>query len=366
MPRVIIDKICKTYGSKKVLDNVSLEIDERSFVCLLGPPGGGKTTLLKILAGLESPDSGQVYFGDKEVTYEEPNKRDVSMCFQNFALYPHMTVFKNIASPLYAKGFSESEIKKKVMDVTTFLKIERFLDRKPTNLSGGEMQRVSIARALAKEAGIVLLDEIFVNLDYKLRESMRIEFKALFDRLSMTSIFSTPDPEDALSLAHKVAIQHEGKILQYDTREQVYNYPVDVFTGVYMGHPEMNTVDCKIVQESGGKPAIDAESFIVHIDNAASGKIERKGYVFGIRPENIQINEKEKPQTSITLKGKMALTEVIGSDTIVHITVGKHTLKAFVPGIYRSASGKDLWIGFEPESVYLFDQASGKLEIRGI
>jgi ABC-type sugar transport system ATPase subunit len=228
------------------------------------------------------------------------------------------------------------------------------------------MQRVSIGRALAKEAKIVLFDEIFVNLDYKLREEMRVEFKGLVDRLNITTVFSTPDPEDALSLASKTAIVHDGRIVQYDTTEKVYRYPVDLFTGSYFGYPEMNLIDCAIVKKDK-EFYIDADSFKIPINGQGRKKMPATGrYVLGIRPENISIGEREKPQRRIVLQGKMLITEVIGSDTIVHIEVGKHVIESFVPGIYRSASEKELWVGFDPENIYLFNKETSALETRGV
>jgi len=361
MDRIVLDNVSKSYGPKKALDNISLEIEGGTFVCLLGPPGGGKTTLLKLIAGLEQPDSGKIYFGDRDFTNEPPNKRDVSMVFQDFALYPHMSVFKNIASPLYAKKLPALEIERKVQEVASFLRIDRFLGRKVTQLSGGEMQRVAIGRALAKEAKIVLFDEIFVNLDYKLREQMRVEFKNLVDRLSITTIISSPDPEDALSLANKVALVHEGAILQYDEREKVYNEPADVFTGAYFGYPEMNMIDCSVVMKNG-QLLIDADSIQIPVrrnDTVAAG-----AYVLGIRPESLLIGE--TLSTPIVIPAKMIFTEVIGSDTIVHIAVGDHTLEAFVPGIHRTVSHESIMAGLDPKDIYLFRKDTGLFETRGV
>ncbi|MBW2059078.1 MAG: ABC transporter ATP-binding protein [Deltaproteobacteria bacterium] len=366
MPGIVLKSISKSIRGQKILDNVSMEIEEGSFVCLLGPAGGGKTTLLKIIAGLETPDRGSVFFGNDDVTDLPPNMRNVSMVFQDFALYPHMSVFKNLASPLAAKRLPASQIQKKVEEVAGFLKIDRFLTRKITQLSGGEMQRVAIGRALAKEAKIVLFDEVFVNLDYKLREEMRVEFKKLVGTLNITTVFSTPDPEDALSLADRVAVVNNGKIIQYDEMRKVYEYPVDVFTGSYFGYPEMNLIDCTVTEKDDGRPTIDTGAFAIPIENTEGGSkaIKPGDYVLGLRPENIRIGN--KPEGPIAVRGKMILTEVIGSDTIVHIAVGPHTIHAFVPGIYRSASDQDLYVGFEPKDVYLFDREKGTLETRGI
>jgi ABC-type sugar transport system ATPase subunit len=364
MPEVILDRISKTIHKKKVLDDVSLRVEEGSFVCLLGPAGGGKTTLLKIIAGLEMPSAGAVYFDQENVTTREPYKRDVSMVFQDFALYPHMSVFKNIASPLKAKKLPKSDIEKKVSEVAKFLKIDRLLSRKINQLSGGEMQRVAIGRALAKDAKIVLFDEIFVNLDYKLREEMRIEFKELVDKLNITTIFSSPDPEDGLSLADKVAIVYQGKILQFDTRDVVYNSPVNVFTGEYFGYPEMNLIDCAVGGQNGDLQ-ISTDSFQIPLQKLFAGKnITPGNYTIGLRPEHISITE-TKPDEGIFIAGQMLLTEVIGSDTIVHIDLGKNTIESFVPGIYRHVTDKQIYISFNPGAAYLFEQDSGSFVARG-
>ena len=365
MPEVILDRISKTIHKKKVLDDISLRVEEGSFVCLLGPAGGGKTTLLKIIAGLEMPSAGAVFFDQENVTTREPYKRDVSMVFQDFALYPHMSVFKNMASPLTAKKLSKADIAKKVNDVAKFLKIERFLDRKINQLSGGEMQRVAIGRALAKDARIVLFDEIFVNLDYKLREEMRVEFKGLVDKLNITTIFSSPDPEDGLSLADKVAVVHEGKILQYDTRDVVYNSPVNAFTGAYFGYPEMNLIDCTIISQNGDLH-IRTDSFQIPLEKGFAGKnISPGNFILGLRPEHVGISE-TKPDAGLSVTGQMLLTEVIGSDTIVHIDLGKNTIQSFVPGIYRNVHDKQIFVGFHPGSIYLFEQNSGSFVARGL
>lgn len=364
MPKVVVDRISKSFQRKTVLDNVSLEIDEGSFVCLLGPAGGGKTTLLKIIAGLETPDLGAVYFDEQDVTTTGLHQRDVSMVFQDFALYPHMNVFKNLASPLKAKKLPSHEIQEKVKKVAAFLRIDRFLDRDISQLSGGEMQRVAIGRALAKEAKIVLFDEIFVNLDYKLREEMRVEFKNLVDRLNVTTIFSSPDPEDALSLADKVAVMHEGRILQYDKRDTVYRYPVDVFTGEYFGYPEMNLIDCVVVRRNG-ELHIDVDFFQIPLRKDATEKeIPPGNYILGLRPENLLISD-EPQEKGASIPGQMLLTEVIGSDTIVHVDLGKHTIESFVPGIYRGVSDRKIHVSFEPSAVYLFDKETGKFVTRG-
>jgi ABC-type sugar transport system ATPase subunit len=367
MPGVILDRISVTIDKKKILDDISLDVKEGTFVCLLGPTGSGKTTLLKLIAGFVHPSAGAVYYGSGNMTSVAPNKRNVSMVFEDFALYPHMTVFKNIASPLLAKKLQRQEIESKVTEVAKFLKIDGLLDRRINQLSGGQMQRVAIGRALSKEAKIILFDEIFVNLDYKLREQMRIEFKALIDKVKLTTIFSSSDPEDAFSLADKVAVIHGGKILQYDVKEVVYDTPVDVFTGRYFGYPEMNIIECNMI-ENNGSFVLDAGFFKAPIKNKElNEKIKRGGYLMGLRPEHIKIKE-GRQEGEVECEGTLMLTEVIGSDTVVHIEMGKNTIEVFTPGIYRQPIGKKMCITFDPRKLYLFEseEKSGRLLGRGV
>ena len=372
MQGIKLDRISKTYNKKKVLDNVSMQIEEGSFVCLLGPTGSGKTTLLKIIAGVELPSSGAVYFDSTDVTLLPPNKRSVSMVFENFALYPNMSVFKNIASPLYAKKLPAKDIENKVKEVATFLKIDRLLKRRISQLSGGEMQRVAIARALCKEARIVLFDEIFVNLDYKLREQMRIEFRELIDKVKLTSIFSTPDPEDAFMLADKVAIIHDGQIRQYSSKDVVYNHPVDTFAGAYFGHPEMNLVPCQVTLK-GGRPTLESKILEMPIfDERLSAELKPGSYTLGIRPEHLKLCEVMQSSGPVNGRGensvcagKILLTEVVGSDTIVHVSAAEENLEIFTPGIYRQDVGKDVCVSFDPRKIYLFEKQSGQLIGRG-
>jgi ABC-type sugar transport system ATPase subunit len=372
MRGIKLEKVTRTYGKKKALDSVSLEIEEGSFVCLLGPTGSGKTTLLKILAGVETPSSGAVYFDSTDVTLVPPNKRSVSMVFENFALYPNMSVFRNIASPLHAKKLPRRDIQQKVAETAKFLKIDHLLKRRISQLSGGEMQRVAIARALCKEAKLVLFDEIFVNLDYKLREQMRIEFKALMDRVKITSVFSTPDPEDAFMLADKVAVIHDGQIRQFESKDAAYNRPVDAFTGTYFGHPEMNLLDCDLVQRDG---TFTMESSVLRMPVLADelrSRVKAGGYSLGVRPEHLKIHAEGVPSGPVDgrgqesmFEGKILLTEVVGSDTIVHVAIGSDSIEVFTPGIYREDVGKSIFVSFDPRKIYLFEKSTGQFVGRG-
>ena len=372
MRGIKLDRVTKLYGKKKALDDVTLEVEEGTFVCLLGPTGSGKTTMLKILAGVETPTSGAVRFDSEDVTLVPPNKRPVSMVFENFALYPNMSVFKNIASPLTMTKLSKAEIEQKVNETAKFLRIDRLLQRRISQLSGGEMQRVAVARALCKEAKLVLFDEIFVNLDYKLREQMRIEFKELMDRVKITSVFSTPDPEDAFMLADRVAVIRDGKIEQYDSKEVVYNHPVDEFTGAYFGHPEMNLLECAVEQKDG---RFTLESSVLQmpiLSESLRSKLKAGRYSLGVRPEHLQIHAEGASNGVVDglsqesmRAGKILLTEVVGSDTIVHVGIGSEAIEVFTPGIYREEVGTGVFVSFDPRKIYLFDKTGGQLIGRG-
>jgi ABC-type sugar transport system ATPase subunit len=372
MEGIKLEGIIKSFGKKKALDDFSIEIPEGSFLCLLGPTGSGKTTLLKIVAGVETQDAGAVYLDSTDLTMLPPNKRPVSMVFENFALYPNMSVFKNIASPLLAKKLPKKEIERKVLEQASFLRIDKLLQRRIGQLSGGEMQRVAIARALCKEARVMLLDEIFVNLDYKLREEMRIEFRELMDKVKLTTIFSTPDPEDAFMLADRVAVIHDGKIIQYDTKDAVYNNPYNTFSGSYFGYPEMNLMDCRVTQKNGG---LILESGLLQLSLKGSvlkDKLTIGTYTLGVRPEHIRISDNGKPTGELNgcdehsvCSGTIVLTEVVGSDTIVHVRVADQTVEVFTPGIYRREVGETIYVDVDLRQIYVFDKESGELIGRG-
>jgi ABC-type sugar transport system ATPase subunit len=372
MRGIKLEKVTRIFGKKRALDNVTLEVEEGSFVCLLGPTGSGKTTLLKILAGVDTPTSGSVFLEGQDITLVPPNKRPVSMVFENFALYPNMSVFKNIASPLLARNVPKKEIEEKVGETAKFLRIDRLLKRRINQLSGGEMQRVAVARALCKEAKLVLFDEIFVNLDYKLREQMRIEFKELMDRVKLTSVFSTPDPEDAFMLADKVAVIHQGKIVQYDPKEVAYDRPVNMFAGAYFGHPEMNLLDCDVSPRNGGFALQCSVLEMPLLAEGLQGKLKAGKYALGVRPEHLKIQLQgpcsgpvDGRTQEARLEGKILLTEVVGSDTIVHVSVGSDAIEVFTPGIYREDVGKSVFVSFDPRKIYLFDKAGGQFVGRG-
>lgn len=363
MAVIKVDHITKQLEGKKVLDDITFEIEDRSFTCILGPPGAGKTTLLRIIAGLETPSQGRIFFDHEEVTDLSPQKRGVSMVFQDFALYPHLTAYENIASPLKAIKMPGAEISSRIEEVAEFLKIADLLERKPEQLSGGEMQRLAIARVLVKRPRICLFDEPLVNLDYKIREGMRTEFKLMQEELGQTIIYATPDPVDALAMADKVAILNNGKVEQYTGVDEAYNHPATVFAGTYLGYPAMNVIKCEMVEKEE-KLLLDAGSFTLDV-TVVKDKLKSsvKEVFLGIRPEHLNIGEQPLEEMDACFEAKIVVGEVIGSDTIVHLRLGQHLLKAFVPEIYRAGLGKTVWISFNLGDIHIFDHTTSKIMI---
>lgn len=355
---VKLENVSKTFVDKKVLDGVSLEIDDQSFTSILGPPGAGKTTLLRIIAGVEAPDDGKIYFDEREVTGLSARDRKVAMVYQSFALYPHMRVYDNIASPLKVMKLPADEIDRKVKSIAEVLGIHGLLGRYPRELSGGEAQRVAIARSLTKEATVYLLDEPLTNLDYKLRESMRGELRRIFKERGGTIIYATPDPLDTLALAQYVAVIRDGKIEQYGSVQEVYDRPKNSYIGRYFSFPPMNFIDSELVVRKG-KHFLQALGFsleVTHPENILSERL----YVLGIRPNKIRILT-EETENIISIPLEVIITEIIGSETLVHLKYSDTRLVAHAPSIVRYEPGEKIMIGFDPNDLYIFSQETGEL-----
>jgi len=363
MAKILIDGISKHFGNHQVLNKVSLEVQDGSFTCLLGPPGAGKTTLLRIIAGLVSPGEGKILFDGTDIAAVPPQKRGVAMVFQDFALYPHLSVFQNIASPLLSSKRPKDEIEQEVKSVSSFLNIGGLLGRKPWQLSGGERQRVAIARVLVKKPQIALFDEPLVNLDYKIREEMRGQFKTMQEEMGQTIIYATPDPLDAMVMADKVALIDTGVIQQYTTVDEAYQKPANMFSGVYLGFPAMNTISGAIKKDDG-RVFFDARSLVELIDiTRLSSHLtpEEKKIVLGLRPEHLFVSRERPPEWDVTLdEAEFIMGEVIGSDTILHVKVGEWLIKSFVPRIERMKPDTKVFVSFNLDHIHLFDQETEK------
>jgi multiple sugar transport system ATP-binding protein len=359
MAEVKLENVTKLYGKKKVIDKVSLSFADKSFGCILGPMGAGKTTLLRIIAGLEPLDEGTVMIGDKDVADLPPQKRRVAMVFQSYALYRHMTTYRNIANPLRVQKIAKEDIDKRVGEVAKFLKIEHLLDRKPDQVSGGEMQRIAIARAIVRDADVFLFDEPLTNLDYKIREDMRGELKRMREELGQTIVYATPDPVDALAMADKIAVINNGVIRQFDSVDGVYKKPVDSFVGAYVGNPPMNLFDCSI-EDKQGRMILDAREFTIDATPIRTRlSAVPKTLSIGLRPEHMYLGRRGSTNEA-SFKADVIIGEVVGSDTIVHLKAGSLLMKVFVQGILRASPGEHVEVGFSLDSLYVFDKQDGK------
>lgn len=367
---LVFKNVNKSWGNKKILQNINLELETGKFYCLLGPVGSGKTTLLRVIAGLEEIDpGGQIEFKNQDYTQMSLWDRNAAMVYQNFVLYPHFNVFDNIASPLKARNLSKTEISKKVQSITEMLRIEKLLKKRPKELSGGEMQRVAIARALAKEADIYLFDEILVNLDYKIREEMRPELRKITQGQNRMVIFSTSDPIDVLSMGDKVIIMDQGEILQFGNVNEVYENPKNIRVGKYFGYPEMNILETTI-KDNGDRIQIEIGDQKQYLKKAVTRDYHGK-YTIGIRPEDakmISLNQQNEvlKDTFLFLKAIGIVSEVIGSDTVISSAIDKQFLTLFHPGIHIVEPDEEINVMIRKDDVLVFSAETGEIIGRGI
>lgn len=318
MSSVFIENLSKRYGSTQALKNVSLEIEEGEFFSLLGPSRGGKTTLMRCIAGLEVPDAGEIRFGPKSVLHLDPSQRDVAMVFASYALYPHLTVFENLAYPLRERRLSSAEIARRVHRVAEVLRITHTLERLPHTCSGGEMQRVALGRALVREAHVYLLDEPLSHLDAQLREEMRSELKRLHRELGRTLLYATSDYLEAMSLSDRVAVLREGQVFQCASPEEVYLRPANAFVATYVGEPPMNLLPA----ESQGSRLCTA-FFEIPFENLSN----KKTYLVGIRPEDICLGDVPESAAAISFRANLYALETRGDEVLLTVERDKTFLQ---------------------------------------
>jgi len=359
MAHVVLENLTKKIGKATIVDNLTLEVKDGEFVCLLGPPGAGKTTTLRMIAGLDSQTSGNIYIGDRQVNNLQPSQRNVSMVFQTFALYPQMTVYDNLSFPLKKRRMSKPDIDKKVKEVGEMLGISHLLEKRPGLLSGGERQRVAIGRAIVRPSDVFLMDEPLSNLDAKLRLHMRAELRKLQEELKQTAIFSTPDELEALSMANKIAVINEGKLLQFDVSEAVYDHPKDLFVAKFVGSPPMNTLIGKYEQKDRHKAFITFDGFVLDISEFRQQLGDRQvgsELVLGVRPTNIAVSREKTSAERI--QAEVYAAEPLGSETILDIKLGEDIVKAVVPPTFTSKIGENVWLSIDRSRMHIFDKQS--------
>jgi len=351
--RMSIDlkQITKTTDGFLTLDHLDMTVEDGTFLAVIAPTGTGKTTLLRIMAGIEKPEGGQVLVDGQDVAKVHVRDRNVSMVYQQFINYPSLTVYENIASPLRVRGkLTEKDLDQRVRNTAEQLQIAELLSRMPQELSGGQQQRVAIARALIKDADLILLDEPLGNLDYKLREDLRVELKNLAAERAAIFVYATPEPIDALMMASHVAILHEGKIIQYGTMSDVYQVPQHIQTGAYFSDPPMNFLPCQV---DDGQAVISAD-FKIPLSamdaNLASGK-----YVLGLRPHHIKVNINDSENGGIKLSASVDLAEIVGSDTTLHLSHQEIKFVALSQEFERFDLDQQVTASFDPRQIHIFD-----------
>ena len=373
MTTLSIKNLTKRYGNLTALENFSLEVRSGEFMVLLGPSGCGKTTVLRCIAGLTDITSGEIYIGEELVNKFPPKDRDVAMVFQNYSLYPHMNVYDNIAFPLKMRKTDKNEIKDRVQKIANLLNISNLLKRKPKEISGGQMQRVALGRALVREPKVFLMDEPLSNLDAKLRTEMRVEIKKLQKKVAITTLYITHDQAEAMSMADNVAIMDAGKMLQLGSPQKVYNEPANQFVGSFIGNPPMNFLRFKIVKEESMFLKLDNENSyghdnksLIEVPAVLAANIERTGHetiILGIRPKDITVLRNNEEFDGLRLKGEVTYIELFGDDSIAELKLGQGSLKIsnVVSQIDNLIIGKEAAFGIKYGKINLFTSSGERI-----
>jgi multiple sugar transport system ATP-binding protein len=392
LAKVTLKKLTKRFGKVVAADKVDLEVQDKEFVVLLGPSGCGKTTILRCIAGLETPTEGEIYIGDRIVNELEPKERDIAMVFQTYALYPHMTVFQNLAFPLENAKVPKEQIKEKVEATAQLLQIEMLLGRRPRQLSGGQRQRVALGRAMVREPKVFLMDEPLSNLDAKLRVYMRAELKKLQKELGITTIYVTHDQVEAMTMGDRVAIINHGALQQFEKASNIYFHPVNVFVAGFIGTPPTNFFDCTLVKEKS--LVFDAGPFKYPVPKPLQQKAKAwpTSLVLGIRPQDVKVHskaddattkkkeasersEEEKAAPSKTLgeikkqpfiNAILEIDEPLGDRQVLDLRVGDYLVKALVSPDFKTNLGDELWMEFPEDKIYVFDKKSGQNLLQSI
>lgn len=371
-----IRNLTKKYGHLIALENFSLEIGSGEFMVLLGPSGCGKTTVLRCIAGLTDITSGEIYIGSELVNKLPPKDRDVAMVFQNYSLYPHMNVYDNIAFPLKMRKVQKDKISESVQKIAKLLDIDNLLERKPKEISGGQMQRVALGRALVREPKIFLMDEPLSNLDAKLRTEMRVEIKKLQEKVGITTLYITHDQAEAMSMADNVGIMDSGKLLQLDSPQKVYTEPANRFVAGFIGVPPMNFLKFKIIRENSLFLKFDGYNSyqqdnrsIIKIPDAFAGNLNNileETIMLGIRPKDIILLRDDEDFDGLRLKGETVYVESLGDDSIAEVKLGESLLKiSNVTSRNETAIvGKEAKIGIKYDKIKLFTNSGERIHIK--
>lgn len=342
MAHIEFSKIAKSFGQNEILKGIDLKITSGEFLVLVGPSGCGKSTLLRTLAGLESPDSGEIRIDGKSINKQEPQNRDVSMVFQNYALYPHMNVAENMGFSMRLQKKSKTEIETRVKEVAQFLQIGHLLERKPKELSGGQRQRVALGRALTRQTSIVLFDEPLSNLDAHLRSQMRVEIKRIHQKIKSTMIYVTHDQMEATTMGDRIAVLKDGRVEQIGTPTEIYHQPKNLFIASFIGSPEMNFIEGDVVRRLPWPEAQKPEQ------------------ILGVRPESFKIVDGTLGSNELELGSfQIELSENLGGQTMLHGSLEGQNVKILVDSAMNFKPNEKLKLKIDLTKAHLFDKKTG-------
>ena len=356
MAEIILKNITKEYENGfQAVKNVNLEIKDNEFVILVGPSGCGKSTTLRMIAGLEDISDGDLYIDGQRMNDVAPQHRDIAMVFQNYALYPHMSVYQNIAYSLKIQKVPKDEIDKRVHEVAKILGLEELLDRRPGQLSGGQKQRVAMGRAIIRQPKAFLMDEPLSNLDAKLRGQMRVEIAALYQRLNTTFIYVTHDQTEAMTLGTKIVVMKDGEIQQIDNPGNLFNYPVNKFVAGFIGTPAMNFFDAEVIEQDG-KLFLNTQDGQIKVTEEKAQKLREGNYVGkkivgGIRPEHVVLGD----ASNKAFAGKVNVFELLGSNAIVYVETPEGNMIMNTSDVQRHNPGEQLQLAVLEDKIHIFD-----------
>ncbi|MEE0931105.1 MAG: sn-glycerol-3-phosphate ABC transporter ATP-binding protein UgpC [Acutalibacteraceae bacterium] len=363
MASVKLEHIYKIYdGGVEAVSDVNLEIEDKEFIILVGPSGCGKSTTLRMIAGLEDISKGTLTIGDMVANDVAPKDRDIAMVFQNYALYPHMSVYDNMAFGLKLRKTPKEEIRRRVEEAARILDIDHLLDRKPKALSGGQRQRVALGRAIVRDPKVFLLDEPLSNLDAKLRAQMRTEISKLHQRLGTTFIYVTHDQTEAMTMGTRIVVMKDGIVQQVNTPQHLYDYPCNEFVAGFIGSPQMNFINA-MVGKSGSTYTLSFDGITLAIPADKSSQLASyvgREVVFGIRPENVYDDYESINKYANAMEAKVEVTELMGAEIYLYLTVGSASVTARVAPTSKAKPGDTIKIAFDLSKLHIFDKETEK------
>ncbi len=357
MAKVVLEHIVKQFGNVTAVNDVTLDIPDKQFTVLVGPSGCGKTTCLRLIAGLEEATAGNIYIGNRIVNDVAPKDRDIAMVFQNYALYPHMSVYDNMAFGLRLRKYPRPEIDRRVKEAAEMLGIQELLGRKPKQLSGGQRQRVALGRAIVREPQVFLMDEPLSNLDAKLRVQTRAEIKKLHARLQTTTVYVTHDQVEAMTMGDRIVVMRDGIVQQVDSPLNLYEKPANMFVAGFIGSPAMNFLDARMVKQDG-KLVVDGGVFRGEVPARYAPALEAwagRPIIFGIRPEDVHDHALTQPPDGAAIRATVDVHEPLGSDTMLYLTAGEHSIVARVEAHTQARMGQQAQVFLDMNKMHLFN-----------